>query len=275
MRSEPPSYVSAEALCIDAPRGEYGASDIVWDQTRRSLCSYGPLYEEPTSGSGEYNNSQIAPRAEINGGLGYNYASAVAYCDREPDPKLDYGYSDMVWSTINRSICNWPPGDDEDPVYQSPGSDQLMAVDYTTSNLTPLSEIEGRYIETNLDSDLAPWSNSLLTFSVETGQGHVDPETGNYTPILEQITYRAYLNIQPPNYQEKQGVDVTAYTVTGRLLNPAVLDERLQNGAQAEAKVNNYKGRFELRFPLHTQAFAYPTIRQELAGIFHVMGGRN
>lgn len=270
----PPSYTTAEAWCIDAAPGDYGSSDITWDQTLKSLCSYGPLYEQPVAGTTPYNNLDILPRKEINGGQGYNYVEVIAACDRTVDHSVDYGYSDMLWSTINRSICTWPP-EDEDYREGADWYGEVPTFDYHSSSLSPLSGIDGRYIEYDGSSALAPWSNSVLRFKVETDQGHVDPETGNYTPILETLTYAAYLQIQPPNYQEKQGVDVTAYTVNGRLLNPSVLDKRIQNGAQAEAEVNGFKGRFEFRFPLQPQSFSYPVLRQQITGIFHVMGGRN
>lgn len=266
-------YTSAEAWCIGELTGDYGAEDIKWDQTKHSLCAYGPLYLDPSSGTGAYDNFNLLPREEINGGLGINYAEVIAACDRSHRTDEDYEYSDAEWAVINRSICTWPPEDEETASGHKIWQGETNLYDFHSVALTPLSDIEGRYIELDGGTDLSPWNNTLLTFSVETGEGHIDPETGNYEPILEELTYRAYLNIQQPDYGEKPGVDVTTYKVNGRLLNPATLDQRIQNGAQAKAIVNNAKGRFEFRVPLNTPNFLQPMLRQQLTGLFHLVGG--
>lgn len=274
MPTPPTDYSSAAAWCVNPTSGDYGKSDVIWDEVSRSISEYGPYFAEPSAGTTPYDNLDITPRAEIDGGPALNYYTCAASCNRDPRSGLDYAYSDMGWSyPEGRSLCSWPPVDTGLVTTTTTSGDTKGGLSsYDSAALGPLYEIGGRYIEGNPTTGMAPWTNSTLIFSVDTGKGHIDPETGNYIPILEQITYTAFLKIQEPGYDEKQGADVTAYQVSGRILSPSVLDERIQNGAQAEAVVNGRKGRFEFRLPLNQMGFTYPILRQQIQGLFHIAG---
>jgi len=118
-----------------------------------------------------------------------------------------------------------------------------------------------------------PWGNAQLTFAIGAGILSEDSETGNYYQSTVEREYLAYLNIQPPSWDPKFGVDHTTYQCKGRLLNPCQLDDRITNGSQANAIVNGVYGRFELTFPLAIINNFYKDIRQEISGIFRKIGG--
>jgi hypothetical protein len=119
----------------------------------------------------------------------------------------------------------------------------------------------------------APWGNAELAFKVGTGTAAADPETGNVVQPTETLEYLAALTIEAPDWEAKLGVDITAYRCTGRLLSPAVLDPRITNGAQAQARINGYLGRFELVFDLAMDALHRRDLRQAIQGTFRLMGG--
>jgi len=100
-----------------------------------------------------------------------------------------------------------------------------------------------------------------------------DPSTGNTTQSTEIVEYLAAINLQPPRWTGKDGIDTTIYACEGRLLSPSVLDPRITNGSQAVATINGYRGRFELTYSLNMDRAAYRDIRQSLSGIFRVVGG--
>jgi hypothetical protein len=120
----------------------------------------------------------------------------------------------------------------------------------------------------------APWGNAELAFTVSGGTTAVDPETGNVVAAPVVLTYLAALRLQRPNVRDEPGADVTLYRCDGRLLSPAVLDPRITNGSEAEARVNGYLGRFVLEFDLAQDEPARPFIRQSIGGSFRVVGGR-
>jgi hypothetical protein len=122
-------------------------------------------------------------------------------------------------------------------------------------------------------ANYAPWGNAQLAFEVGTGLAVVDPATGNAVQTTEIIEYLAALKLQSPNWKPESGVDNTAYSCQGRLLSPTTLDSRITNGAQANAVINGYRGRFELVFDLAMDNFAYSDLRQTIDGTFRVIGG--
>lgn len=122
-------------------------------------------------------------------------------------------------------------------------------------------------------SNYAPWGNAQLAFEVGTGLGAVDPATGNAVQATEIVEYLAALKLQSPNWKPESGVDNTTYACQGRLLSPVTLDARITNGAQADAVINGYRGRFELVFDLAMDNFAYSDLRQTIEGTFRVVGG--
>jgi hypothetical protein len=89
-----------------------------------------------------------------------------------------------------------------------------------------------------------------------------------------QLDYLAALTISSPNWQKQEGVDMTTYRCSGRLLYPPTLDPRITNGSQAAAVINGYTGRFELVFGLEMDEAASPVIRQAISGAFRVIGGK-
>lgn len=119
----------------------------------------------------------------------------------------------------------------------------------------------------------APWGNAQLAFEVGTGFATTDPATGNATQATETVEYLAALTLQAPNWKPEAGVDNTTYSCRGRLLSPATLDSRITNGAQADAVINGYRGRFELVFDLGMDAAHYRDLRQSIEGTFRVIGG--
>jgi hypothetical protein len=119
----------------------------------------------------------------------------------------------------------------------------------------------------------APWGNAELAFQVGTGTVAPDSETGNVTQLTESVSYLASLNIEGPAWEGKPGADTTTYRVTGRLLSPAILDPRITNGAQAEARINGMRGRLELVFDLAMDAAHRRDLRQSIQGTFRVTGG--
>lgn len=130
-------------------------------------------------------------------------------------------------------------------------------------------------IATATIAEYAPWGNAQLAFEVVTGTSSTDATTGNTVPTTEIVEYLAAVNLQPPKWQADKGVDVTTYFVRGRLLTPAVLDSRITNGSQASATVNGYRGRFELVVNLSMEQNHRDDLRQEIEGIFRVIGGPN
>lgn len=119
----------------------------------------------------------------------------------------------------------------------------------------------------------APWGNAQLAFELPTSTTSVDPATGNITPTTEVVEYLAALSPAPPSWQGAAGADTTTYTVTGRLLKPAVLDPRITNGSQADAWINGTRGRLELTFDLAMDAAHRRDLRQSITGTFRVVGG--
>lgn len=119
----------------------------------------------------------------------------------------------------------------------------------------------------------APWGNAQLAFEVGTGFATTDPATGNATQATETVEYLAALTLQAPNWKPEAGVDNTTYSCRGRLLSPATLDSRITNGAQADAVINGYRGRFELVFDLGMDAYHRGDLRQSIEGTFRVIGG--
>jgi len=122
-------------------------------------------------------------------------------------------------------------------------------------------------------SAYAPWGNAQLAFEVGIGYAATDAATGNAVQATEVIEYLAALSLQAPNWKPESGVDGTTYACRGRLLSPATLDPRITNGAQAEAVVNGYRGRFELVFDLAMDAAHRRDLRQSIEGTFRVVGG--
>lgn len=119
----------------------------------------------------------------------------------------------------------------------------------------------------------APWGNAELAFTVGTGVISTDPATGNVidTPLV--LEYLAALSPQDPNWKEAAGSDNTTYAVKGRLLVPTSLDYRITNGSQAVCTLNGVLGRFELTFQLAQDAYHRSNLRQEIKGVFRVIGG--
>lgn len=124
-----------------------------------------------------------------------------------------------------------------------------------------------------LIASYAPWGNAQLAFSLGTGAVTFDPDTGNATQAPEVVEYLAALTLQAPNWTAQSGADNSAYACRGRLLSPSTLDPRITNGSQADAIVNGYRGRLELVFNLAQDAGHRADLRQEIEGIFRVIGG--
>lgn len=122
-------------------------------------------------------------------------------------------------------------------------------------------------------ANYAPWGNAQLAFEVSTGVPTVDPNTGNTVFGKIVLEYLAALTLQSPNWQPQAGVDNTSYGCVGRLLSPNKLDPRIVNGSQAEAIINGTRGRFELVLGLNMDSFAYTDIRQQIEGVFRLVGG--
>ena len=120
----------------------------------------------------------------------------------------------------------------------------------------------------------APWGNAQLTFTVSGSNVTTDAATGNPVASLETIEVLAALKLSGPDWTSEPGVDTTLYRCNGRLLYPAVLDERITNGSKAAAVINGITGRFELVFDLEMKPVAYPVIRQSISGTFRVLGGK-
>jgi hypothetical protein len=122
-------------------------------------------------------------------------------------------------------------------------------------------------------SNYGTHGNAVLVFEVSGLATVDDPETGNPIPIPERLTYLAALKIQRPNWKGQEGIDMTSFNCSGRLLEPSTLDARLTTGSQAEAKINGHNGRFELLEDISINRVALPAIRQAIAGTFRIIGG--
>ena len=123
----------------------------------------------------------------------------------------------------------------------------------------------------------APHGNAVLAFDLYQQAYVTDPATGNTVTEVknqERVEYLAALNLQPVQWKGQEGVDMSTYNCTGRLLTPAEFDQRITNGSQAVATVNGYEGRFELVWPLAMDKGHYTDLRQTVAGTFRVIGGR-
>lgn len=120
----------------------------------------------------------------------------------------------------------------------------------------------------------APWGNAVLTFEVGGGSATVDAATGNPVQARQTLEYLAALDLQQPNWKEQEGVDMTTYSCTGRLLTPATLDMRITNGSRAQATINGLTGRFELVFNLTELRAGHGDLRQSIQGTFRVIGGQ-
>jgi hypothetical protein len=119
----------------------------------------------------------------------------------------------------------------------------------------------------------APWGNAELAFRLGTGFAAVDPETGNPVQLTETVEYLAALTLEAPAWDGKPGVDETVYRCAGRLLSPSVLDPRITNGSQAEARINGTRGRLELTIDLSMDAAHRRDLRQSIQGTFRLVGG--
>jgi hypothetical protein len=119
----------------------------------------------------------------------------------------------------------------------------------------------------------APWGNAQLAFELGTGFATTDPNTGNAVQSVETVEYLACLILQAPSWKGEAGVDNTTYSCKGRVLSPSVLDSRITNGSQADCTINGYRGRFELVFDLSTPNVSQKDLRQDIQGVFRVVGG--
>jgi len=122
-------------------------------------------------------------------------------------------------------------------------------------------------------AEYAPWGNAQFAFAVGTGTSSTDAATGNAVQSTETVEYLAAVALEPPSWKADKGVDITTYFVRGRLLTPAVLDSRITNGSQALATINGYQGRFELVMNLAMEQNHRDDLRQQIEGIFRVVGG--
>ncbi len=120
----------------------------------------------------------------------------------------------------------------------------------------------------------APWGNAELSFQLGNGTVTLDPETGNPVQLTETVDYLAALSLQAPEWTGKPGADDTVYRCQGRLLSPSVLDPRITNGSQAEARINGTRGRLELVFDLSMDAYHRRDLRQTIQGTYRLIGGR-
>ena len=119
----------------------------------------------------------------------------------------------------------------------------------------------------------APWGNAQLAFELGTGYATSDPATGNAVQTTEVVEYLAALTLQAPAWKGESGVDNTTYSCRGRVLSPATLDARITNGSQANCVINGYRGRFELVFDLSMDRNFQRDLRQNIEGVFRVVGG--
>ena len=60
-------YDNALAECVAAAEQEYRLSDVTDEVTLESICDFPPLFLNPTAGTGDYNDAELAPRRWING----------------------------------------------------------------------------------------------------------------------------------------------------------------------------------------------------------------
>ena len=122
-------------------------------------------------------------------------------------------------------------------------------------------------------ADFAPWGNAELAFEIPNGAVSVDPTTGNTVVATETVDYLAHLTMEPSNWKGQTGADASTYSCRGRLLSPVELDRRITNGSQAVATVNGARGRFELVFDLAMVQPHRSDLRQQIQGVFRVVGG--
>lgn len=203
-----------------------------------------------------------------------DYLEVKASCSLIAPEQGDYTTSDISWSDLKRSICNFPPSSEDISPY--PVTPYPVNQDYVTADLYPLTDIANRRPTVATTSEaFAPYSNATLTFMVETGKFILDPTTGNYIAEIIPISYTAYLAVQPPNQFWNPGIDVTAYMLEGRLISPTTFDPKIQNGAEAQAVFNNYKGRFIYKVDLDIPPFYTDSgeVNLRIQGTFHIVGG--
>lgn len=128
-------------------------------------------------------------------------------------------------------------------------------------------------ISAGLVAKYAPWGNAQLAFELGTGYATTDLATGNAVQTTEVVEYLAALSLQAPAWKGETGTDNTTYSCKGRLLSPSTFDPRITNGSQATCVINGYQGRFELVFDLTMPQVSQRDLRQNIEGIFRVVGG--
>ncbi len=203
-----------------------------------------------------------------------DYLEVKASCSLIAPEQGDYTTSDIIWSDLKRSICNFPPGNqDISPESVTPFS---VNTDYSTADLYPLIDISNRRPTVADTSDaFAPYSCATLTFMVETGNFIYDPATGNYISEIVPISYSAWLKVMPPNQFWNPGIDFSTYLLEGRLISPTIFDPKIQNGAEAKAIFNGYKGRFVYKVDLDIPPFYTNSgeVNDHIQGTFFIVGG--
>jgi hypothetical protein len=131
----------------------------------------------------------------------------------------------------------------------------------------------GAALNTTNGNPWGAWGNATLSFLVSGLTTVDDPGTGNPVPRQDKLIYQASLQLRSPNHTSQPGADMTAYSVTGRLLSPPSFDSRIGNGAQADAVVNGHQGRLELELDLTTPVAMNQYLRQRVQGTFRLLGG--
>ena len=93
-------------------------------------------------------------------------------------------------------------------------------------------------------SALVSLENSVVTFNVATDAVVEDPETGNVSPVTEQLTYRLFLRRGSSSYpgrmqgskldiRELPGTDAESAAYEGYCISPTTLDNRITAGTTA------------------------------------------
>ncbi len=119
----------------------------------------------------------------------------------------------------------------------------------------------------------SPFDNATLTFQVY-GSYSVDPSTGNAVQnnIAEQYTCNIQLN--GPFEEQKEGVNKTTASCSGKLLNPAIFSSKIKIGMEAAATINGAVGTFRvLDLGTNILPFARKTQFQSFSGVFEQTGG--